>query len=72
MRKLITLTLAFSLLLATPSLAHSGRTDGLGGHYVRTAGKGYPVGTYHYHRGKYKGCTVEYKGQIPAKFKKAS
>ncbi|MBU3143565.1 peptidoglycan-binding protein [Clostridium sp. CF012] len=31
--------------------AHSGRTDSKGGHYVRTAGKGYPVGSYHYHNG---------------------
>ncbi|WP_371381438.1 YHYH domain-containing protein [Sporomusa aerivorans] len=31
--------------------AHPGRTDSNGGHYVRTAGWGYPVGSYHYHNG---------------------
>ena len=29
--------------------AHPGRTDSNGGHYVRTPGYGYPVGSYHKH-----------------------
>lgn len=37
------------LFLASIAAAHPGRTDGNGGHYVRTAGHGYPVGSYHYH-----------------------
>ncbi len=51
--KPIALTLS-ALLLSTPftsTEAHPGRTDRNGGHYVRTAGWGYPVGTYHYHNG---------------------
>jgi hypothetical protein len=33
----------------TVTHAHPGRTDANGGHYVRTSGWGYPVGSYHYH-----------------------
>lgn len=39
------------LYATTGSIAHPGRTDGSGGHNVRTAGWGYPVGSYHYHNG---------------------
>jgi hypothetical protein len=45
--------------------AHSGRTDSLGGHNVKTSGTGYEVGTYHYHSGKYAGWIVKNKGDIP-------
>ena len=34
---------------ALPAYAHPGRTDGNGGHQVKTEGWGYDVGTYHYH-----------------------
>lgn len=37
------------LFLVSVVVAHPGRTDGGGGHYVRTPGYGYPVGSYHYH-----------------------
>lgn len=33
------------------AFAHPGRTDSSGGHWVRTEGWGYEVGTYHYHNG---------------------
>lgn len=33
--------------------AHPGRTDGRGGHAVKTEGWGYEIGTYHYHDKKY-------------------
>lgn len=49
--------------------AHPGRTDSYGGHYVRTAGWGYPVGSYHYHSGPYAGYSVDYKGEVPAAFR---
>lgn len=58
--------------LSSIALAHPGRTDSYGGHYVRTAGWGYPVGSYHYHSGPYAGYTVNYQGEIPAAFKKSS
>jgi len=38
-----------SLFLVSVVVAHPGRTDSNGGHYVRTSGHGYPVGSYHYH-----------------------
>lgn len=57
------LTVFFLLNSSVVVLAHSGRTDSLGGHYNRKAGN------YHYHKGKYAGYTVQYKGAIPAKFK---
>lgn len=37
--------LAVLLLLASPALAHSGRTDSQGGHYNRSTGE------YHFHHG---------------------
>lgn len=43
-----------AILLAFFPLAswtHPGRTDSSGGHYVRTGGYGYEVGSYHYHGG---------------------
>jgi hypothetical protein len=33
------------------AFAHPGRTDSNGGHWVKTEGWGYEVGTYHYHDG---------------------
>lgn len=69
-KRIIALTLALSLLLPTTALAHKGRTDSSGGHYVRTAVKGYTVGTYHYHSGVYKGHTVSKKGEVPTAHKK--
>lgn len=47
------LLFAFVANLMVPLMvdAHPGRTDARGGHYVRTAGWGYPVGSYHYHNG---------------------
>ncbi len=50
MRRLFATIIAFSLVTSM-SFAHPGRTDSSGGHYVRTAGWGYPVGSYHYHNG---------------------
>lgn len=52
-------------MLSLNVFAHSGRTDSLGGHNVKTAGKGYEVGTYHYHTGKYAGWIVNKKGDVP-------
>ncbi len=46
---LICFILIFTLMSVT--YAHPGRTDKNGGHYVRTAGYGYTVGSYHYHNG---------------------
>ena len=46
-KKLLLIALIFILLV--PSSAHPGRTDSNGGHWVRTEGWGYEVGTYHYH-----------------------
>lgn len=48
--KTISLALIMTLLISVTSFAHPGRLDSKGGHYVRTAGWGYPVGSYHYHR----------------------
>jgi hypothetical protein len=45
------------LLVYGPAYAHPGRTDAQGGHYVRTAGWGYPVGSYHCHSGERSGET---------------
>jgi TonB family protein len=44
-------TTLFLLAIALSVSAHPGRTDGRGGHRVRTSGWGYPVGSYHYHNG---------------------
>lgn len=50
MRKKLVLFLMIFLAIANNySLAHSGRTDGYGGHYNRS------TGTYHYHNGSYSG-----------------
>ena len=50
MRKKLVLFLMIFLAIANNySLAHSGRTDGYGGHYNRS------TGTYHYHDGSYLG-----------------
>lgn len=71
MKKLLSILLALSIFLGPVSaFAHPGRTDKCGGHYVRKAGWGYKVGTYHYHSGPYAGHTVSYKGQIPAEHRK--
>ena len=39
----------FCITLCVNVSAHPGRTDARGGHYVRTEGWGYPLGTYHFH-----------------------
>lgn len=41
------------ILFSATVYSHPGRTDANGGHYVRTAGWGYPVGSYHYHNQTY-------------------
>ena len=38
---------------------HPGRTDANGGHYVRTPGHGYSVGSYHYHNSGYNSMGIE-------------
>ncbi|MFT9496301.1 peptidoglycan-binding protein [Anaerosolibacter sp.] len=48
-RTIAFMTVAFIIMTSFTGLAHPGRTDSSGGHYVRTAGWGYPVGSYHYH-----------------------
>jgi flagellar biosynthesis/type III secretory pathway protein FliH len=49
-RASILLSLCF-ILYPVYVQAHPGRTDRNGGHYVRTGGWGYPIGSYHYHNG---------------------
>lgn len=51
-KSILSLFLILSLAVS-PAIAHPGRTDSSGGHYVRTSGWGYPVGSYHYHNGGY-------------------
>lgn len=70
--KSLFLSLLIALLFSSTSFAHPGRTDSNGGHYVRTSGWGYKVGTYHYHSGPYAGYTVNYSGEIPQAFKAKS
>ena len=41
--------LLLCLLFSISVIAHPGRLDSRGGHYVRSPGQGYPVGSYHYH-----------------------
>jgi len=52
-KHMITFATSMAILFTTaiPTIAHPGRTDSSGGHYVRTAGWGYAVGSYHYHNG---------------------
>lgn len=50
-RKVICALFILSISISFPANAHPGRTDKYGGHYVRTSGWGYPVGSYHYHNG---------------------
>ncbi len=46
-RNKVSIALLIILILVTNSVyAHPGRTDSQGGHYVRTPGWGYPVGSY--------------------------
>lgn len=52
----------FLCLISTSVFAHPGGTDARGGHYVRTPGWGYSVGSYHYHDGEY---ITEIKNGIP-------
>lgn len=66
--KSLSLSLIIALLFSSTCFAHPGRTDSNGGHYVRTSGWGYKVGTYHYHSGPYAGYTVNYSGEIPQAF----
>ncbi len=53
MKKIATLLILIIIIIVTisPAFAHPGRTDSKGGHYVRTEGWGYEVGSYHYHDG---------------------
>lgn len=71
-KSIFIISFVFIMFFSINVLAHSGRTDSYGGHYVRTAGKGYPVGTYHYHSGPYTGYTVSYQGEVPAALKAKS
>lgn len=50
LRCFLVFSILFNLFIISSS-AHPGRTDGNGGHYVRTEGWGYPIGSYHYHHG---------------------
>lgn len=50
-KKIIGIVVFSIMLTSFPVQAHPGRTDSNGGHYVRTSGWGYPVGSYHYHNG---------------------
>lgn len=63
------LFLAIAFTFSFLSIAHPGRTDSYGGHYVRKSGWGHPVGSYHYHSGPYAGYTVNSKGEVPQAFK---
>lgn len=47
----ILLMIIIMLSVINVALAHPGGLDANGGHYVRTPGWGYPVGSYHYHTG---------------------
>lgn len=51
-KKLFLFSLAITLCFNSAVIAHPGRTDANGGHYVRTEGWGEPVGSYHYHNGE--------------------
>lgn len=48
---MVVLIVFFTFCINTAVYSHPGRTDSKGGHYVRTPGWGYPVGSYHYHNG---------------------
>jgi LPXTG-motif cell wall-anchored protein len=67
LKKLLCLVLVviFVVMGTGMAYAHSGGLDSLGGHYVRKPGKGFIVGTYHYHQGKYAGWIVTCKGDVP-------
>lgn len=64
-KNILILVVIISLVLSLNVFSHSGNTDSLGGHNVKTSGTGYAVGTYHYHSGNYAGWIVNFKGQIP-------
>jgi hypothetical protein len=49
MKKYISILMVLCSLTWIIAFAHPGRTDSTGGHWVRTEGWGYEVGTYHYH-----------------------
>jgi hypothetical protein len=49
MKKYISILIVLCSLTWIIAFAHPGRTDSNGGHWVRTEGWGYEVGTYHYH-----------------------
>ena len=60
LKRIISILISCLLLLfATPVNSTPGRTDSSGGHYVRTSGWGYPVGSYHYHNGGYSDSSSE-------------
>ena len=57
--------LSITLLASVITIyAHPGNTDSNGGHYVRTAGYGYPVGSYHYHHGSDRSTAYDANGNI--------
>ncbi|MEE0896246.1 MAG: YHYH domain-containing protein [Acutalibacteraceae bacterium] len=53
MKKYISILMVLCSLTWIIAFAHPGRTDSNGGHWVRTEGWGYEVGTYHYHNNGY-------------------
>lgn len=53
MKKYISILMVLCSLTWIIAFAHPGRTDSSGGHWVRTEGWGYEVGTYHYHNDGY-------------------
>ncbi|MEE1048213.1 MAG: YHYH domain-containing protein [Clostridia bacterium] len=64
MKKYISILMVLCSLTWIIAFAHPGRTDSNGGHWVRTEGWGYEVGTYHYHN---KGAQKEESYTPPAK-----
>jgi hypothetical protein len=53
MKKYISILIVLCSLTWLIAFAHPGRTDENGGHWVKTEGWGYEVGTYHYHNDGY-------------------
>ena len=66
MKKLFTIALCLLLIASAVALAyaHPGRLDKKGGHNVNTAGHGYPVGSYHYHKGSDRGTAYDANGNV--------
>lgn len=59
MKKIIILSLVFTIILGVIVYAHPGRLDSIGGHNNNAEGN------YHYHTGKYAGWIVNKKGDVP-------